>query len=120
MKYSTNIKGFYLTFLLMISSVLNIWSLVCTLFLIFFFYYYSPSISSILFLFSSSLLFSIRLPSFFVFSFFTYYWVANYLNSISTSTGLSQDAGKQVSTLGRRMAPSEFVSRIKAIKEAYV
>lgn len=46
--------------------------------------------------------------------------IANYLNSISTSTGLAQDAGKQVSALGRRMAPSEFVSRIKAIKEADV
>lgn len=45
--------------------------------------------------------------------------IANYLNSISTPSGLAEDAGKQVSTIGRRMPPSEFIARIKAIKEAY-
>jgi len=44
--------------------------------------------------------------------------IANYLNAISTSNGLACEVGKQVSTVGRRMPPAEFIARIKDMKES--
>jgi len=41
--------------------------------------------------------------------------ITRYLSSISNSTGQACDNGKQVSSFGRRMPPSEFVARINAV-----
>jgi len=40
----------------------------------------------------------------------------NYLTSIATPTGRAADAGRQVSTFGRRMTPAEAVARFRAVK----
>jgi len=46
--------------------------------------------------------------------------VADYLNTISTSTGLAEDIGLQVASTGRRVSPSEFISRVSQVSESDV
>lgn len=43
--------------------------------------------------------------------------VADYLTKISTTSGLAEDVGSQVASTGRRVPPSEFISRVSQVSE---